>query len=141
MRFHFLRIEGEHLLHVNWPLQTANGLQCHTAHANWPLQTANSLQCHTAHANWPLQTANGLQCHTAHANWPLQIAIITDRAVCNAIQPVRRCASTITKKHATLNPERDTLKSGELDDEASPTFLKKHMADKYGGEPYKGREI
>jgi hypothetical protein len=82
MRFHFLRIEGEHLLHANWPLQTANGLQCHIAHANWPLQTA----------------------------------IITDRAVCNAIQPVRRCASAIIKKHATLNPEKDTLKRGELDD-------------------------
>jgi hypothetical protein len=53
VRFHFLRIEGEHILHANWPLQTVNGLQCHTAHANWPLQTANGLQCHTAHANWP----------------------------------------------------------------------------------------
>jgi hypothetical protein len=90
VRFHFLRIEGEHLLHANWPSQTA---------------------------------------------------IITDRAVCNVIQPVRRCASTITKKHATQNPEKDALKRGELDDEASPTFLKEHRADKYGGEPYKGREI
>jgi hypothetical protein len=52
-----------------------------------------------------------------------------------------RCASTITKKHATQNPERDALKRGELDDEASPTFPKEHRADKYGGEPYKGREI
>ncbi len=99
MRFQFLRIEGEHLLHANWPLQIANGLQCHTAHANWSLQTA----------------------------------IITDRAVCNAIQPVRRCTSAITKKHANLNPERGTLKRGELDDEASPTFPQEHMVDKYGG--------
>jgi hypothetical protein len=107
MRFHFLRIEGEHL----------------------------------PHANWPLQTASGLQCHRAHANWPSQIAIITDRTVYNAIQPVKRCASTITKKHATQNPERDALKRGELDDETSPTFPKVHRADEYGGEPYKGREI
>ncbi len=107
MRFHFLRIEGEHLLHANWPLQIANGLQCHTAHANWPLKTA----------------------------------IITDRTVCNAIQPIRRCASAITKKHATLNLERDTLKRGELDDEANPTFPQEHKVDKYGGEPYKRREI
>ncbi len=78
MRFYFLRIEGEHLLHANWPLQTANGLQCHTTHANWPSQTA----------------------------------IITDRAVCNAIQRVRRRASAITKKHATLNREKKTLKRG-----------------------------
>jgi hypothetical protein len=103
MRFCFLKIEGEHLLHANWPLQTANGLQCHTAHANWPSQTA----------------------------------IITDRAVCNAIQPVRRCASAITKKHATLNPERDTLKRGELYNETSLTFPQEHKVDKYGGEPYK----
>jgi hypothetical protein len=68
MRFHFLKIEGEHLLNANWPLQTANDLQCHTAHANWPLQTT----------------------------------IITDRAVYNAIQPIRKCASAINKKHATL---------------------------------------
>ncbi len=107
MRFHFLRIEGEHLLHANWPLQTANGLHCHTAHANWPLQTA----------------------------------IIIDRAVRNAIQPVSWCASTITKKHVTLNPERDTLKKGELDDEANPTFPQEHKVDKYEGEPYKRREI
>ncbi len=107
MRFHFLRIEGEHL----------------------------------PHANWPLQTANGLQCHRAHANWPSQITIITDRAVYNAIQLVKRCASTITKIHATQNPERDTLKKGELDDEARSTFPKEHRADEYGGEPYKGREI
>jgi len=107
MRFHFLRIEGEHLLHTNWPLQTANGLQCHTAHTNWPAQTA----------------------------------IITDRAVYNAIQPVRRCASAITKKHATQNLERDTLKTGELDDKASPTFPQEHRVDKYGGEPYKRQEI
>ncbi len=99
MTFHFLRIEGEHLLHANWPLQTANGLQCHTAHANWPSQTA----------------------------------IITDRAVCNAIQPVRRCASAITKKHGTLNPEKDTLKRGELNDEASPTFPQEHEVNKYKG--------
>ncbi len=39
-RFCFLKIEGEHLLRANWPVQTANGLHCHTAHANWPLQTA-----------------------------------------------------------------------------------------------------
>jgi hypothetical protein len=51
---------------------------------------------------------------------PLQTAIITDQAVCNAIQSVRRCASAITKKHATLNPEKDTLKRGELDDQANP---------------------
>jgi hypothetical protein len=38
MRFYFLKIEGEHLLHANWPVQIANGLHCHTAHANWPLQ-------------------------------------------------------------------------------------------------------
>ncbi len=99
MRFHFLRIEGEHLMHANWPLQTANGLQCHTTHANWPSQTT----------------------------------IITNRAVCNAIQPVRRCASAITKKHATLNPKKDTLKRGELDDEASPTFPQEHRVDKYRG--------
>jgi hypothetical protein len=90
VRFHFLRIEGEHLLHANWPSQTA---------------------------------------------------IITDRAVRNAIQLVRRCASAITKKHATRNPERDTLKRGELDDEASPTFPQKHRVDKYGEEPYKRQEI
>jgi hypothetical protein len=47
----------------------------------------------------------------------------------------------ISKKHATLNLERDTLKSGELDDEASSTFPQKHKVDKYGGEPYKWREI
>jgi hypothetical protein len=82
-----------------------------------------------------------VQCHTAHANWPSQIAIIIDRAVCNAIQPVRRCASAITKKHATLNPEKDTLKRGELDDEASSTFPQEHKVDKYGGEPYKRGEI
>jgi hypothetical protein len=55
--------------------------------------------------------------------------IITDLAVYNAIQPVRRCASAITKKHATLNPERDTLKRGELDDEASLTFPQEHRVD------------
>jgi hypothetical protein len=99
VRFQFLRIEGEHLLHANWPVETANGLHCHTAHANWPLQTA----------------------------------IINDRAVYNAIHPVRRCASTITKKHATLNPEKDTLKRGELDDQANPTFPQEHGVDKYGG--------
>ncbi len=64
---------------------------------------------------------------------PLQTAIITDRTVCNAIQPVRRCASAITKKHATLNPEKDTLKRGELDDQANPTFPQEHWVDKYGG--------
>jgi hypothetical protein len=47
----------------------------------------------------------------------------------------------ITKKHATQNPERDTLKTGELDDETSPTFLQEHRVDKYGGEPYKRGEI
>jgi hypothetical protein len=47
----------------------------------------------------------------------------------------------ITKKHVTLNPERDTLKRGELDDEANPTFLQEHKVDKYGGEPYKRGEI
>jgi len=99
VRFLFFRIEGEHLLHANWPLQTANGLQCHRAHANWPSQTA----------------------------------IITNRTVYNAIQPVRRCASAITKKHATQNPEKDTQKRGELDDEASPTFPQEHGVDKYGG--------
>jgi hypothetical protein len=51
MRFYFLRIEGEHLLNANWPVQTV---------------------------------------------------INTDRTVCNAIQPVRRCTSAINKKHATL---------------------------------------
>jgi len=51
------------------------------------------------------------------------------------------CASAITKKHATQNPERDALKRGELDDEASPNFLQEQRDDKYGGEPYKGREI
>jgi hypothetical protein len=107
MRFYFLRIEGEHLLYANWPVQTANSLHCHTAHANWPLQTA----------------------------------IVTDRAVCNAIQPVRRCASAITKKHATLNPEKDTLKRGGLDDQENPTFPQEHMVNKYGGEPYKRWEI
>jgi len=79
--------------------------------------------------------------HLEHAHWPLQTVIITDRAVCNAIQPVRRCASAITKKHATLNPERDTLKRGELDDEANPTFLQEHKVVKYEGEPYKRGEI
>ncbi len=88
MRFHFLRLEGEHLLHSNWLVQIANGLHCHIAHANWPLQTT----------------------------------IVSDRAVCNAIQPVRRCASAIIKKHATLNPEKDTLKKGALDDQANSTF-------------------
>jgi len=63
-RFCFLKIEGEHLLRANWPVQTTNGLHYHIAHANWPLQTA----------------------------------IVTDRTVCNAIQPVRRCASPINKK-------------------------------------------
>jgi hypothetical protein len=67
--------------------------------------------------------------------------IITDRAVCNVIQPVKRCASAITKKHATLNPEKDTLKRGELDDEANPTFLQEHKVDKYGRKPYKRGEI
>jgi hypothetical protein len=33
--------------------------------------------------------------------------------------------------------EKDTLKRGELDDEANPTFPQKHMVDKYEGEPYK----
>ncbi len=47
----------------------------------------------------------------------------------------------ITKKHATLNPEKDTLKRGELDDEASPTFPQEHKVDKYGWEPYKRGEI
>jgi hypothetical protein len=47
----------------------------------------------------------------------------------------------ITKKHATQNPERDTLKTRELDDEASPTFPQEHRVDKYGGEAYKRREI
>jgi hypothetical protein len=76
---------------------------------------------------------NGLECHTAHANWPSQTAIITNRAVCNAIQPVRRCASAITKKHATQKSERDTLKRGELDDQANLTFPQEHGVDKYGG--------
>jgi hypothetical protein len=61
--------------------------------------------------------------------------------VCNAIHSIRRCASAITKKHATLNPERDTLKRGKLDDEANPTFPQEHKVDKYGREPYKRREI
>jgi ribosomal protein L40E len=98
MRFHFLRIEGEHLLNANWPLHTANGLQCHTALANWPLQTA----------------------------------IITDQAVYNAIQLVRRCASAINKKHATLCRKGHT-KKGRVYDQANPTFLQKHKVDKYGG--------
>jgi hypothetical protein len=59
--------------------------------------------------------------------------IITDRAICNAIQHVRRCASAITKKHATLNPKKDTLKRGELDDQANMTFPQEHGVDKYGG--------
>jgi len=107
MRVHFLRIEGEHLLHANWSVQIANDLHCHTTHTNWPLQTA----------------------------------IVTDRAVCNAIQPVRRGASAITKKHATLNPKKDTLKRGELDDQANPTFPQEHGVNKYRGEPYKRWEI
>ncbi len=93
------------------------------------------------HANWPLQTANGLQCHITHANWPSHTAIITDRTVYNAIQPVRRCTSAITKKHATLNPKRDTLKRGELDDKASPTFLQEHRVDKYGGNYTNGEKF
>jgi hypothetical protein len=76
MRFHFLRIEGEHLLNASWPLQIANDLQCHIAHANWPLQTM----------------------------------IITNRTVYNAIQLVRRCASAINKKHATLCRKGHTKK-------------------------------
>ncbi len=68
---------------------------------------------------------------------PLQTAIITDRAVYNAIQLVRGCASAITKKHATLNPEKDTLKRGELDDQVNPTFPQEHKVNKYRGEPYK----
>ncbi len=39
----------------------------------------------------------------------------------------------ITKKHATLNSEKDTLKRGELDDEASSTFPQEHEVDKYRG--------
>ncbi len=39
----------------------------------------------------------------------------------------------ITKKHATLNPEKNTLKRGELDDEASSTFPQEHGVDKYRG--------
>jgi len=54
---------------------------------------------------------------------------------------VRLTASAITKKHATLNPKRDTLKRGELDDEANSTFPQKHKVDKYRGEPYKRGEI
>jgi hypothetical protein len=46
---------------------------------------------------------------------------------------VKRCASAITKKHATLNPEKDTLKRGEFDDQANPTFPQEHGVDKYGG--------
>jgi hypothetical protein len=103
MRFQFLRIEGEHLLHANWPVKTVNGLHCHTTHANSPLQTA----------------------------------IVIDRTICNAIQLVKRCASAITKKHATLNPEKDTLKSGGLDDQANPTFPQEHKVHKYKREPYK----
>jgi hypothetical protein len=63
--------------------------------------------------------------------------IVIDRTLCNAIQPVRRCASAITEKHATLNPKKDTLKRRELDDQANPTFPQEHMVDKYGEEPYK----
>jgi hypothetical protein len=37
--------------------------------------------------------------HLLNANWPVQTAINTDRMVCNAIQPVRRCTSAINKKH------------------------------------------
>jgi hypothetical protein len=33
--------------------------------------------------------------------------------------------------------EKDTLKKGELDDEANPTFPQEHMVNKCGGEPYK----
>jgi len=33
--------------------------------------------------------------------------------------------------------EKDTLKRGELDDEANLTFPQEHMVDKYGGEAYK----
>jgi hypothetical protein len=43
----------------------------------------------------------------------------------------------ITKKHATLNSEKDTLKRGELDDQANPTFPQEHRVDKYEREPYK----
>jgi hypothetical protein len=39
----------------------------------------------------------------------------------------------ITKKHATLNPKKNTLKRGELDDEASTTFPQEHEVDKYRG--------
>ncbi len=60
---------------------------------------------------------------------------------CTVITICVWCASAITKKHATQNPERDALKRGELDDEASPNFLQEQRDDKYGGEPYKGREI
>jgi hypothetical protein len=38
--------------------------------------------------------------HLLNANWPIQTAINTDRTVCNAIQPVKRCTSVINKKHA-----------------------------------------
>jgi len=40
--------------------------------------------------------------HLLNANWPVQTAINIDRTVCNAIQLVRRCTSTINKKHATF---------------------------------------
>jgi len=38
--------------------------------------------------------------HLLNANWPIQNVINTDRTVCNAIQPVRRCTLAINKKHA-----------------------------------------
>jgi hypothetical protein len=37
--------------------------------------------------------------------------------------------------------QKKTLKKGELDDQASPTFPQEHKVDKYGGEPYKQQEI
>jgi len=40
--------------------------------------------------------------HLLNANWLIQTEINTDRTVCNAIQPVRRCTLAINKKHATL---------------------------------------
>ncbi len=37
--------------------------------------------------------------------------------------------------------KKDTLKKGELDDQANPTFPQEHKVDKYGGKPYKQGKI
>jgi hypothetical protein len=77
--------------------------------------------------------------HLLNANWPVQTAINTDRTVCNAIQPTpigpyRPQSSLRALAHFA---EKDTLKRGELDDQANPTFPQEHGVDKYGREPYK----